>query len=265
MFALEKGDPLNNVMMLQIRYNYLREEFLSAAQFHITEGILEVLKEYYKQYINSNRKLSQIKDLRTLLKVLEKRDCLSYINVEPLYYISNNFLNDFQMGKKIEDYKFHVQKVQIVPFINMYQKISVNKEKDETELSNVIKCSTSQSNVITSDPKYQASQSCIESHKTALDEKAILQQRLFLQISERIGRSWRDTARYLNIPEYQIDEIQCKYPCNLKEQSLEALKLYVSQYDTGSWELNLIRALEKARRRDLKELAEKFIINKGKG
>lgn len=41
------------------------------------------------------------------------------------------------------------------------------------------------------------------------------------QISERIGRSWRDVARYLGIREYQIDIIQNKYPYDLKEQSYE--------------------------------------------
>lgn len=264
MLAFEKGNSLNDIVALQIKYICLRDEVLSVAQFHITESILKMLKEYYAQIINSNRKLSQIKDIRTLLKVLEKRDCLSYNNIEPLSHISNNFLNDIQIQTKVKDYKLHIQNMQTAPLINMYQNTDVNKVKDESELSNVTKSNISQSNVLTSDPKYQASKSYVENQKTASDEKAIFQQRLLLQISERIGRSWRDTARYLNIPEYQIDAIQCKYPCNLREQSLEALKLYVSQYDTGNWELNLIRALEKARRRDLKELAEKFIINKGK-
>nr|XP_012148761.1 PREDICTED: fas-associated death domain protein isoform X1 [Megachile rotundata] len=264
MFALEKGNSLDDIMILQMKYDCLREEFLSAAQFDITEGMLEVLKKYYTQYINSNRKFSQIKDIRTLLNVLEKRDCLSHSNIEPLSYISSNFLNDFEIKKKIGDYKLHIQNMQTAPLINMYQNTDVNKDKNGTELSNIRKSSISQSNVLTSDPNCQASQSNVENQNPALDEKALLQQRLLLQISERIGRSWRDTARYLNIPECQIDAIQCKYPCNLREQSLEALKLYVSQYNTGSWELNLIRALEKARRRDLKELAEKFIINKGK-
>lgn len=44
---------------------------------------------------------------------------------------------------------------------------------------------------------------------------------MFSQISERIGRSWRDTVRYLGIPEYQIDIIQNKHPNDMKEQSYE--------------------------------------------
>ncbi|XP_034183476.2 fas-associated death domain protein isoform X1 [Osmia lignaria lignaria] len=264
MFGLEQGYSHSNVMTLQVKYNSLYEEFLSVADSCINEGILKVLKEYYTPQIDSNRKLSQIKDLRTLLKVLEKRDYLSYNNVEPLFYISINFLNDLKIESKIRDYKFHLQNTQTFPLINMYQSKDANKNKKETDISNVIKSDISQSKIPTNDSKYQTSQSNVESCRTVLEQKAILQQTLLLQISERIGRSWRDTARYLNIPEYQIDAIQNKYPSDLREQSFEALKLYVSQYDTGNWELNLIRALEKARRRDLKELAEKFIINNGK-
>ena len=241
------------------------EEFLSAAQACIDEGILGILKEYYAHYIDSNRKLSQIKDLRALLKVLEKRDILSFCNVEPLSYISSTFLNNSDVLNKIRDYnKFHLQNTQYSPLHNMYEDTSVpagssteNGNNSKTDNKN---CAP-QPKVQNFKPQSQpVSQRHVTSPMTYSTQEAILQQMVLSQISERIGRSWRDTVRFLDIPEYQIDVIQNKYPFDLKEQSYEALKLCISKYSTDSWKLNLLRALEKARRRDLKELAEELII-----
>lgn len=48
-----------------------------------------------------------------------------------------------------------------------------------------------------------------------------------LQISERLGRSWRDVARHLAIRECEIDAVQSKYPGDLKEQSFEVKYKFV--------------------------------------
>lgn len=37
--------------------------------------------------------------------------------------------------------------------------------------------------------------------------------------------------------------------------------MYISQSDAEQWALNLIRALEKGRRRDLKEIVEELILS----
>lgn len=106
---------------MEQEYICLREEFLSAAEGHVNKIALNILKEYYKQSVDSNRKLSQIKDLSTLLDTLEKRDVLSYYNVEPLLYISNNFLNDFQIQSKLKNYQIYIQNMQYPLSCNMYQ------------------------------------------------------------------------------------------------------------------------------------------------
>ncbi|OAD62898.1 Death domain-containing adapter protein BG4, partial [Eufriesea mexicana] len=243
---------------MEIKYTCLKEEFLLVTQYHINENILSALKEYYAKYINSNRKLSQIKDLRTLLKILEKRDVLSYNNVDPLLYISIHFLNDLQIESKLRDYKLYLQKIQYPLSYNMYQESNENKN-EKSKLSNITESSTSQikvSNKIENQPisKYKGFKNNFSS------KEAKLQQTVLSCISERIGRSWRDTVRYLGVPEYEIDMIQTKHTFNLKEQSYEALKLYMIQYSDNNWKVNLIRALEKARRRDLKELLENLIL-----
>lgn len=38
------------------------------------------------------------------------------------------------------------------------------------------------------------------------------------------------------------------------------LRIYISQSDTERWAINLIRALEKGRRKDLKELVEELVL-----
>ena len=101
-------------------YICLREELLSAAEYHINKNTLNTLKEYYMQYIDSNRKLSQIKDLTTLVKILEKRDILSCYNVKPLLHILNYFSNE-SLQSKIKDYNIYVKNIPYSLSCNMYQ------------------------------------------------------------------------------------------------------------------------------------------------
>ena len=101
-------------------YICLREEFLLVAQCHINKNTLNTLKEYYIQYIDSNRKLSQIKDLMTLVKILEKRDILSCYNVKPLLHISSYFSNE-SLQSKIKDYNIYVKSIPCFLSCNMYQ------------------------------------------------------------------------------------------------------------------------------------------------
>ncbi|XP_076753506.1 fas-associated death domain protein [Xylocopa sonorina] len=239
-----KGKPLANIMKTDNEYLSLCEEFLFVVQHHLDQSTLNSLKEYYAPCINSNRKLSQIKDIRALLKVLEKRDALSYDNIEPLLYISNNFLNHCEIQSKLNDYLNYLKNIQYPTSYNMYRERNTNKHKKSKTLN--ITESTTQTN------------KCNDEHETAL------QQMLLSCISERIGRAWRDTVRYLDVPEYQIDAIQIKYPLDLKEQSYEALKLFMYQYSNVDWKIKLIHALEKARRRDLKELVERLILESNK-
>ncbi|XP_043259738.1 fas-associated death domain protein [Colletes gigas] len=246
---------------MEAEYSCLRDKFLCATQSYIDDKILNELKKYYEHCINSKRKLSQISNLRALLKILEKRDALSYSNVEPLVYISNHFLNDPLLQTKIEDYKFRLQNSYYPLLCNMYQHTNEAKNEDTKELLNETENCTleSKEQSVESECKL-ASQKYVTNSKIYSNQETMLQHTVLLKISERIGRSWRDTVRYLGIPESQIDIIQTKYPIDMKEQSYEALKLCLSQYTTDNWKLNLLHALEHARRRDLKELAEKLIM-----
>ncbi|KAK1126835.1 hypothetical protein K0M31_004458 [Melipona bicolor] len=116
-------------------YICLREEFLSVAQYRINKSTLNTLKEYYMQYIDSNRKLSQIKDLTTLVKILEKRDVLSCYNVKPFLHISSYFSNE-SLQTKIKNYNIYVKSIPYFLSCNMYQEINENTNKDKCEISN---------------------------------------------------------------------------------------------------------------------------------
>ncbi|XP_012240416.1 uncharacterized protein LOC100745977 [Bombus impatiens] len=246
-------------MKMEQEYICLRKEFLSAAEGHVNKIALNILKEYYKQSVDSNRKLSQIKDLSTLLDILEKRDVLSYYNVEPLLYISNNFLNDFQIQSKLKNYQIYIQNTQYPLSRNMYRESNENKDEDKCKISYVTENRSSQIKVF-DDVENQSTLQYKDLESSHPTQEAMLQQMILSRISERIGRSWRDTLRYLQVPEYQIDMIQHEHPFHLKEQSYKALKLYMTQYSNNNWKINLIHALEKARRRDLKEIVEKLIL-----
>ncbi|KAK2582840.1 hypothetical protein KPH14_008925 [Odynerus spinipes] len=93
------------------------------------------------------------------------------------------------------------------------------------------------------------------------DKESKLKQIVVLKICEQLGRSWRDVCRYMDLKEYQIDEIQNKYPYNLKEQSFQALQICISEYDSN-WKINILHALEKGRRKDIKEFVEKILLCK---
>lgn len=46
-----------------------------------------------------------------------------------------------------------------------------------------------------------------------------------LQVSERIGSKWRNLARYLDITETIIDQIEIKYNLDLKEKAYQVCKI----------------------------------------
>ncbi|KAG7188281.1 hypothetical protein KM043_007945 [Ampulex compressa] len=95
----------------------------------------------------------------------------------------------------------------------------------------------------------------------SFEEDVSLQQTVLMHLSQRLGRSWRDVARHLNIRECEIDTVQNKYPYDLKEQCNEILKNYFMQCKTGSWKIDLLLALEKGRRKDLKEMVQQLFFS----
>nr|XP_031825870.1 uncharacterized protein LOC116424080 [Nomia melanderi] len=144
-------------MNVQVKYHCLLTEFLSVAQLYINDTVLLTLKDYYEHHINSKRKLSQIKDLKALIKVLEKRDILNINNIEPLLYISNNFLHELHILNSIKDYQLFLENTQCSKFCDMYQddnepehkeslkEVDIQSESTESEWRSALQSSTSTS------------------------------------------------------------------------------------------------------------------------
>lgn len=103
------------------KYNQFREDFLDIAEPFMRSDILDQLKCKYSYQIDSKRKLSRIDDLRTLIKLLEKRDVISYNNIEQLRYISKTFVGETNLESKLIDYENWLHTVPELDSYNQYQ------------------------------------------------------------------------------------------------------------------------------------------------
>lgn len=251
------------------RYSLLRQTFLSIAEPLIDSNILDQLKRNYAHEINSKRKLSQIKDLQMFIRLLEKRDIMSYSNIQPLWYIMKKYIHKPDLQSKLEDYESWLNTVPLSSLCNKYQSdessiLSPTSESTGSEYTCNSMCDLPESSIESSTKVFSNNTQTLHFNSECEEQylykrRKLLQETVLLQIKDRLGRSWRDVARHLNIRECEIDAIQSKYPYNLKEQSYEILKIYMSQSNT-EWAINLMRALEKGRRRDLKELVEELVL-----
>ncbi|XP_072753538.1 fas-associated death domain protein isoform X1 [Anoplolepis gracilipes] len=244
------------------KYSIVRQEFLSKAEASIDSKALEELKLNYTYDINSKRKLSKVTDLQTLIKLLEKRDIVSYDKIEPLRYISKTFVHDPNLESTLHDYENWLETVPLLHLCNMYQSDEVSISVSESSSSSNLSQATIARSTESFSQMTQTLHCCHEQEErnNLNDRRKLLQQQVLLQLKDRLGRSWRDVARHLDIRECEIDAAQSKYPFDLKEQSYEILRIYISQSDTEQWAINLIRALEKGRRKDLKELVEELVL-----
>lgn len=103
------------------RYELLRRDFLSIGEFHVNSDTLEKLKCYYTHKIDSKRKLSEVKDLKTLIRLLEKRDVISYDNIKELQNISKTFIGESNLENKLLDYENWLKNILLLPLCIMYQ------------------------------------------------------------------------------------------------------------------------------------------------
>ncbi|KAF7991550.1 hypothetical protein HCN44_008921 [Aphidius gifuensis] len=86
------------------RYNNLRDNFLKIASLHVTDDKLNELKLFYDKIINSKRETDRINDVIGLLKILERRAVLSFKSIEPIKYISDEFIKDPCLNQQIQNY-----------------------------------------------------------------------------------------------------------------------------------------------------------------
>lgn len=69
---------------------------------NLNQSYLQLLKNKYQEDINSKRRLECITNISDLLKILEKRECLSRDNIQILYDIAR-LLNQQNLTSQFRD------------------------------------------------------------------------------------------------------------------------------------------------------------------
>ncbi|GBP04360.1 Fas-associated death domain protein [Eumeta japonica] len=184
-----------------------------------------MLKEFYKDQINSPRRLEKIKSIEDLLHVLEIRDVLSEDDVSVLVEIASRLPNKFgELKKKIDDFKISRSQREQTSF-NSTNDVSHQFQQQ----TRVIQVETLNFAWSVSDKKLE------RMNETIIDE---------------IGKFWKDLARNLKVREHLIDEIDKKFN-STEEKARVVLEHYKSKADPQRWFFNLCEGLERSRRRDL--------------
>ncbi|KAL2711882.1 fas-associated death domain protein isoform X1 [Vespula squamosa] len=237
-------------MTEQMRFKELLNDFLNISKPYITTKILEEIKRKYYYQIGSKRKISSIKDLEGLIKVLEKYTIISYDDIEPLHFINWNYLNSIlliRLQKYESDYDQTILPKNFRQNYNMYKS---NNDQDEETCDQM---------GLTNSLKESNYKSLLSKTETSCDQK--LKEIVIMKVHEKLGRSWKNICRLLGLKECEINEIEYKNSSNLKEQSYQGLRICILQ-NNSDWKINLLHALEKGRRKDIKDTVEKILLNK---
>ncbi|XP_044013694.1 uncharacterized protein LOC122856009 [Aphidius gifuensis] len=270
------------------RYNNLRDNFLKIASLHVTDDKLNELKLFYDKIINSKRETDRINDVIGLLKILERRAVLSFKSIEPIKYISDEFIKDPCLNQQIQNY---LQDLSINETANAFVDFNIYKSQSVLEPTASATTATSTSSNLTNKthntflfpshptttttttttttiipkvmqsiaPYYVKNQNDFDSQS---GQSIDLQNKVFEILSENLGRYWTEVARFLDIKEGEIDRIHQNKNFGFKEKSIEVFKLFKSRRGAyNNWQQILIRALNDARRKDLVYLVEELIMN----
>ncbi|XP_043679388.1 uncharacterized protein LOC122634470 isoform X2 [Vespula pensylvanica] len=234
------------IMTMQMKFKVLLNEFLTISKPYITTEVLEEIKSEYYYQIGSKRKISGIKDLEELIKLLEKYTIISYDDIKPLYFISSyvkpNLL--IRLERYESDYNQAILSKHPCQSYNMYKNNNDQGQEtfDQMRLPNSLKESSYKS--VLSETAEQFS-------KASYDQELKLKQIVLLKINEQLGRSWKNICRLLGLKECELNEIENKN-LSIKEQSYQ---------NNSDWKINLLHALEKGRRKDIRENVEKILLN----
>lgn len=199
-------------------YIQLRESVISKSNCVSPPELNNFVLEY-AQIINSKRRCSSIKNLEELICLLEKRDFISPDNVKPLLSIRDRI-------------------------------------REPQRLPSYSDSGDSYSNGIYDDYGRQMSNST-ESHSDDFRTRS-LPDRVMEKVSEEIGRKWKDLARHLGLREGDINQIETRYPNDLK-QRVYACLIKFQKNNPESMEKKLLKALEKSRRKDLRDEVEAIL------
>ncbi|XP_035723051.1 uncharacterized protein LOC118442027 [Vespa mandarinia] len=243
-------------MTMQKEFKDLLNDFLNISKPYIDNNALEEIKSEYYYQINSKRKISGIKEFEELIKLLEKYTIISYDNIKQLYFINKIYVKKSNLLIRLEKYESNYNQAILSkyfpPNYNMYQSDNDEETFDQIRWRNPLE-----------ELRYESLLSEVPEQfsKTSYNRESELKQMVLLKVNEQIGRSWKHVCRRLGLKENEINEIEKKNSSNLKKQSYQALDICISQ-NNSDWKINLLHALEKERRKDIKEVVEKILLDK---
>ncbi|CAH0407777.1 unnamed protein product [Chilo suppressalis] len=197
---------------------------------------LSVLKELFRNDINSPRKYEKITSIGQLLRILEVRDVLSENNIQPLKVIALELSNNRLLGRIQEYEQSHVP----VQCMNYYGQLAAAGENNLNS------------------PQRQPLQSVSSNLNTAMSEQKI--KRIKQALVEDIGTFWKDLARSLNIKESKIEEINDDYnKVTMKAKCV--LEFYLeNKADPQTWFYDICEALEYCKRKDLSKKLKRISV-----
>lgn len=103
-------------------YSVLIEDVVKLHLAALTEKELKDVVEHFRDQIQSNRVMSYIKDIYSLVTILEARNVLNYQNVDALLDISR-IINRPLAAKRIQDYKKQRELVMHPPLLKIAPQI----------------------------------------------------------------------------------------------------------------------------------------------
>lgn len=111
---------------LKSNYVVLKDKFLCKSRPYVDgrPDALDDLKSHYSSVINSPRTASYINNLEGLLRVLEKRNELSYDNIEPLIHIEAHYVESPELRTLLRNYEGNMRDAPVVPLFNVYDALS---------------------------------------------------------------------------------------------------------------------------------------------
>ncbi|XP_068142337.1 fas-associated death domain protein [Drosophila tropicalis] len=200
---------------------------------------IEFVKNLLAPEIGAVRRFDQIHTKADLIACLENNDELNEENVEPLKRMTNNQ----EILSQITAYR--PTRVQHPVPVNLYQEERLAEDlQQQLRIENV----SPQAAPAPVQQNYVTPAAFTENKRAAV----------FKKISEQLGRSWRDLGRQLNISEGAMDDMEDRYPRDLKSRILYLLKMAEEDevYDPRQFLRRLCRGLSEAGRNDIRNRVE---------
>ncbi|KAH8284374.1 hypothetical protein KR018_010659 [Drosophila ironensis] len=206
------------------------------------------LKQMFSKEIGSQRRFDRIQSVEELIDCLERSDELSEDNVEPLR----------RMEASVKQQSFtdalgaYTPPEQSDNPGNLYQEIRLAEElRQQLRLGAPVTAAAPEAPAPVTPQNHPAPATFTEKKRAAI----------FKKLSEELGRFWRRLGRAAGIGEGAMDEIEQRYPHDLKSQILKLLQMIEEDecHDPKHFLIRLCRALGESGRKDLRHKVEQIM------